>query len=90
MDFDTYRQWNFFKRMGPAIHAPSWVREIILNPNICIEFLDVSEPAQGVYLKNHITATVTFANPVWVRNKKIVSARISMEPGPPLAVIKEQ
>ncbi|KAI6038756.1 hypothetical protein EDC04DRAFT_2569322 [Pisolithus marmoratus] len=80
MHFDTDGQWNVTEVQGPAIHAPSWVKNIILD-KIRIEFLDISEPNIGFYAKNHIVSAVTFVEPVQFNRRQYVSAHISMELG---------
>lgn len=74
IDFTTYGEWNTIS--GPAIHAPAWVRAIILKPEFRIEFLDLSDPDDDFYAKNHIISAVIFVRSIRVYDTTYKSARI--------------
>jgi hypothetical protein len=62
MDFDNDGEWDDDEQTGPAIHTPSVIKDIIVN-EYRIEWLNLSQPEENFYAKNHIVATVTFATP---------------------------
>ncbi len=75
-----YSKWNDNKQIGPAIHTPTVIKDTIVN-EYCIKWLNLSEPQKFFYLKNHMVATMRFATPQFFRNKKYLSAQISMKVG---------
>lgn len=70
-----------YRAGGPAILAPRWIRDLILTPLLRIEFLDVSDPPNNYYPKNHIVGSVTFETPITILGVKYQSARLSMHVG---------
>jgi len=60
MDFDTDGEWSAQHLEGPAIHAPEYIKRIVVNDYRC-EWLDMSDQAANYYAKNHVVATVIFA-----------------------------
>lgn len=87
MDFDNDGRWNDQKQAGPAIHTPSAIKHTIIN-EYRIEWLDLSEPENNFYAKNHMVATVKFTTPQFFNGKKYLSARISMETGTEKEVVE--
>lgn len=88
IDFDTFGQWDVDKAKGPAIHIPDDIKNIIIT-RYRIEWLNLSDPAQDIYAKNHMVAVAVFAQPVTINDVRYESARISMELGPNLYVAIE-
>jgi hypothetical protein len=66
---------------GPAVATPDLVKNIVVKPEIHIEFLNISNPNTGFYAKNHIVSSVNFAdeNGIKFTNSTYYSAQISME-----------
>ena len=87
MDFDNDGEWDDDEQTGPAIHTPSIIKDIVIT-EYRIEWLNLSEPENNFYAKNHMVATVTFATPQVFGNKEYSSARISMEVGTEKKVVE--
>ena len=81
MDFDTDGEWDEKDQIGPAIHAPLDVKAIVVN-QYRVEWLNLSDPKDKYYAKNHMVATLRFAKPEYIGDKRYSSARISVELGP--------
>ena len=78
VDFDHDGEWDEEDQIGPAIHAPAYVKDIVVN-KYRIEWLNLSEPETDFYSKNHMVATLIFAETVTIDDVDYSSARISME-----------
>jgi len=78
IDFDSDGDWDFDECLGPAIHTPKNIKNIMVN-EYRIEWLDMSEPNIKFYPKNHMVGTLIFETPMWIGNTEYKSARISME-----------
>jgi hypothetical protein len=72
--------WQDGDAVGPAVDAPDWVKEIILEPALYIEFLAVPDDDSDLK-KNHIVSSVRFADQdgIEFESKVYYSAQISME-----------
>ncbi|KZT04198.1 uncharacterized protein LAESUDRAFT_751269 [Laetiporus sulphureus 93-53] len=81
MNFDTDGYWDTSDLEGPAIHAPADIKAIVVN-KYRIEWLNISDPTKDFYAKNHMVATVLFAQSQCINNEWYLSARLSMELGP--------
>ena len=88
MNFDNDGEWSEQGLVGPAIHAPSHIKYIVIN-KYRIEWLDMSEPERDLYTKNHTVATTIFAQPIWINGSEWSSARLSMEIGPDDKVVAD-
>jgi len=88
MNFDSDGEWSDQGLVGPAIHAPSHIKAIVIN-KYRIEWLDMSEPGRDLYAKNHIVTTTIFAQPIWINGREWSSARLSMEIGPDDKVVAD-
>lgn len=80
MDFNHDGTWSE-SQQGPAIHAPDNVKNIIVE-KYRIEWLNISDPKENFYAKNHMVATLVFSEGVIINNLNYFSARLSMELGP--------
>ena len=80
MDFDRDGTWNDVSQSGPVIHAPNYIKNIAVKW-YRIEWLNISEPEIGFYSKNHMVATLIFAESVTINSVKYMSAHLSMELG---------
>lgn len=85
MDFDTNGRWNSEAAEGPAIHTPDNIKAIAVT-NFRVEWLNASEPEQGFYAKNHIVASIEFAEDQVINGETYRSARLSVELGPDVVV----
>ena len=80
MDFDRDGEWDEYYQIGPAIHAPDNVKNIVVD-EYRIEWLNMAEPEDDFYAKNHMVATLIFAEAVTINDVEYGSARLSMELG---------
>ncbi|EWC46698.1 hypothetical protein DRE_04185 [Drechslerella stenobrocha 248] len=78
VNFDTDGKWDNQNMVGPAVHTPQYVRNTIII-EYRIEWLNMSEPENDFYSKNHMVASAIFARPLKISNENYASARISME-----------
>ena len=69
------------------IHAPDYIKNIIIK---CyrIEWLNLSDPKNSFYTKNHMVATLIFAKAVMINGIEYGSARLSMELGKEKTVVE--
>jgi hypothetical protein len=88
LDFDTDGEWEVSKARGPAIHAPAEVRDIVVT-TYRVEWLDISDPENEFYAKNHIVSAVIFAESHHIAGKKYFAARLSMELSETLKEVKD-
>ena len=80
MDFDHDRKWDEEDQIGLAIHALAYVKYIVVE-KYRIEWLNLSEPETDFYAKNHMVATLIFAETMTIDDVDYSLARISMELG---------
>ena len=80
MNFDKDGEWNEEVQVGPAIHAPDNARKIVVD-GYRIEWLNLSEPQNNFYAKNHMVATLIFAETATMNDVEYSTARLSMELG---------
>ncbi|KAK0194719.1 hypothetical protein F5146DRAFT_978197 [Armillaria mellea] len=80
IDFDKDGEWDDDEQSGPAIHAPQEIKNIAIK-NFRVEWLNLSDPSEDFYAKNHMVGTVTFVQPHVINGARYSSARISMEVG---------
>ena len=73
MDFNHDGTWSE-SQQGPAIHAPDNVKNIIVE-KYRIEWLNISDPKENFYAKNHMVATLVFSEGVIINNLNYFSAR---------------
>ena len=78
--FETVGEWDPNRAQGPAVVVPRDIKNIVLT-KYRIEWLDVSSRDENYYAKNHIVASVTFAEYFRINSTSYSSARISMELG---------
>ena len=81
MNFDNYGKWSGRSLTGPAVHAPANVKAIVIS-TYRIEWLNMSDLDNDFYAKNHMIATLVFAQDEWINGHVYKSARLSMEQGP--------
>jgi hypothetical protein len=81
MDFNKDGEWNDEEQKGPAIHTPSNIKDIVIK-GYRVEWLNISNPDTNYYAKNHMVATLIFAEIQTIDSKHYRSACISMELGP--------
>ena len=67
LDFDRDGEWDEDDQIGPAIHAPDNVKNIVLD-NHRIEWLKLAEPEDDFYAKNNMVATLIFAEAVTIND----------------------
>ncbi|KAJ7803328.1 hypothetical protein B0H14DRAFT_2613430 [Mycena olivaceomarginata] len=80
LDFDSDGSWETDLQSGPAIHAPAHIKNILID-SYRVEWLNLSEPDEDFYSKNHMVATLSFDAPVTIGDTGYSSARLSMELG---------
>jgi len=65
LNFNTDGTWDAQELKGPAIHAPTAIRNIAVT-TYRMEWLNLSDPKTDFYAKNHMVASVVFATPQWI------------------------
>ena len=80
MDFDRDGAWNDQVQLGPAIHCPQGIKDIVVD-KYRVEWLNMSDPVEDFYAKNHMVAGLVFAQPRVISGVEYQGARISMETG---------
>ncbi|KAJ7292645.1 hypothetical protein C8J57DRAFT_1549877, partial [Mycena rebaudengoi] len=79
-DFDNEGKWNDDEQIGPAIHAPPFVKNIHIN-GYRVEWLSISDPENFFFAKNDMVATLVFSETQNMGGQSYKSARLSMELG---------
>ena len=80
MDFDHDGKWDEEDQIGPAIHTPAYVKDIVVE-KYRIERLNLLEPKTDFYAKNHMITTLIFTETVTIDNVDYSSTWICMELG---------
>ena len=80
MNFDSDGSWDAEEQSGPAIHAPPNIKDIFVA-GYRVEWLNISDPEKNFFAKNHMVATLLFAEPKIIDGTRFSSARLSMELG---------
>ena len=77
-DFDNIAPWKAAKAEGPANKAPADIRALRANL-LRAEWLDLSEPAEDIYVKNHMVFSALLETPTVIGDRTYFAARLSME-----------
>lgn len=78
MDFDNDGAWFDYGQEGPVVHAPTIIKNISVA--VCrIEWLNMSDPKDNFYAKNHMCMTLVFNHYVTIDGMPYGSARLSIE-----------
>ncbi|KAI5893395.1 uncharacterized protein SCHCODRAFT_0102517 [Schizophyllum commune H4-8] len=77
-DFDNIDEWDAAGSQGPANKAPANIRALRTNL-LRVEWLDISMPAEDMYVKNHMVFSALMETPIVIGRKTYFAARLSME-----------
>ncbi|KIO24938.1 hypothetical protein M407DRAFT_8674 [Tulasnella calospora MUT 4182] len=80
MDFNHDGAWDYQDQLGPAIHCPQIIKNIVVD-EYRVEWLNMSDPDEDFYSKNHMAGGLAFTHPQVIGGVEYQGARISMETG---------